>query len=175
MKLWAMLCRATPDGQVRVKSSDKIWSTGEGNGNPLQYSCMENPMDSTKRDIIYSTQITSHPHSEDVLFHVQTYKAKLVQSECQLHLPHKAEAGDHTWVCTLSNKKSRNRAVIPLIPSSIGKHTSVYWIKSKLLAMSYKVLHDLDHLPLQSSLVQPSLCRPHPSSSLLNLGNCVLC
>ena len=42
------------------------------------------------------TQITSHPHSEDVLFHVQTYKAKLVQSECQLHLPHKAEAGDHT-------------------------------------------------------------------------------
>ena len=62
------------------------------------------------------TQITSHSYSEDVLFHFQTYKAKLVQNECQLHLPNKAEDGDHTWVCTLSNKKSRNRAVSPLIP-----------------------------------------------------------
>ena len=32
-----------------VESSDKIWSTGEGNGKPLQYSCLENPMDSMKR------------------------------------------------------------------------------------------------------------------------------
>ena len=32
-----------------VESSDKIWSTGEGNGNPLQYSCLENPMNSMKR------------------------------------------------------------------------------------------------------------------------------
>ena len=32
-----------------VKSSDKMWSTGEGNGKPLQYSCLENPMNSMKR------------------------------------------------------------------------------------------------------------------------------
>ena len=32
-----------------VESSDKMWSTGEGNGNPLQYSCLENPMNSVKR------------------------------------------------------------------------------------------------------------------------------
>ena len=32
-----------------VESSDKMWSTGEGNGNLLQYSCLENPMDSMKR------------------------------------------------------------------------------------------------------------------------------
>ena len=32
-----------------VESSDKIWSTGEGNGKPLQYSCLENPMNSMKR------------------------------------------------------------------------------------------------------------------------------
>ena len=32
-----------------VESSDKTWSTGEGNGNLLQYSCLENPMDSMKR------------------------------------------------------------------------------------------------------------------------------
>ena len=44
-----MPCRATQDGQVMVESADKTWSTGEGNGKPLQYSCMENPMSSMKR------------------------------------------------------------------------------------------------------------------------------
>ena len=43
-----MPCRATQDGQVMVESSDKMWSTGEGNGKPLQYSCLENPMNSMK-------------------------------------------------------------------------------------------------------------------------------
>ena len=32
-----------------VESSDKMWSPGEGNGKPLQYSCFENPMNSMKR------------------------------------------------------------------------------------------------------------------------------
>ena len=32
-----------------MKSSDKMWSAGEGNGTPLQYSCFENPMNSVKR------------------------------------------------------------------------------------------------------------------------------
>ena len=32
-----------------MESSDKRWSTGEGNGKPLQYSCLENPMNSMKR------------------------------------------------------------------------------------------------------------------------------
>jgi len=32
-----------------MESSDKIGSTGEGNGQPLQYSCLENPMNSMKR------------------------------------------------------------------------------------------------------------------------------
>ena len=49
MKLWTMLCRATQDGWVMVESSDKSWSTGEGNGKPLQHSCLENPMKSMKR------------------------------------------------------------------------------------------------------------------------------
>ena len=44
-----MPCRATQDGQVMVESSDKTWSSGEGNGKPLQYSCLENPMNSMKR------------------------------------------------------------------------------------------------------------------------------
>ena len=32
-----------------MESSDKTWSTGEGNGKPLQYSCLENTMNSMKR------------------------------------------------------------------------------------------------------------------------------
>ena len=32
-----------------VERSDGMWSTGEGNGKPLQYSCLENPMNSMKR------------------------------------------------------------------------------------------------------------------------------
>ena len=31
------------------ESSDKMWSTGEGNGKPLQYSCLENPINGMKR------------------------------------------------------------------------------------------------------------------------------
>ena len=44
-----MLCRATQDRRVIVESFDKMWSTGEGNGKPLQYSCLENRMNSMKR------------------------------------------------------------------------------------------------------------------------------
>ena len=43
-----MPCGATQDGLVMVERSDGMWSTGEGNGKPLQYSCLENPMNSMK-------------------------------------------------------------------------------------------------------------------------------
>ena len=44
-----MPCGATQDGWVMVERSDRMWSTGEGNGKPLQYSCLENTMNSMKR------------------------------------------------------------------------------------------------------------------------------
>ena len=44
-----MPCGATQDGWVIVERSDRMWSTGEGNGKPLQYPCLENPMNSMKR------------------------------------------------------------------------------------------------------------------------------
>ena len=37
---------AAQDWQVMVKRSDRMWTTGEGNGKPLQYSCLGNPMNS---------------------------------------------------------------------------------------------------------------------------------
>ena len=42
-------CGATQDGRVMVERSGRIWSTGEWNGKPLQYSCLEKPMNSMKR------------------------------------------------------------------------------------------------------------------------------
>ena len=44
-----MPCGATQDGQVMMERSDRMWSTGQENGRPLQYSCLENPMNSMER------------------------------------------------------------------------------------------------------------------------------
>ena len=51
---------ATQDGPVTVERSDRMWSTEEGNGKPLQYSCLENPMNSMKRqnDRILKEELT---------------------------------------------------------------------------------------------------------------------
>ena len=40
---------ATQDGRVMVERSDRMWSTGDGNDKPLEYSCLENPMNSMKK------------------------------------------------------------------------------------------------------------------------------
>ena len=42
-------CGASQDRQVMVERFDRMWFTGEGNGKPLQYSCLEIPMNSMKR------------------------------------------------------------------------------------------------------------------------------
>ena len=48
MKLWTMPCKATQDRQIIAESSDKMWSTGGGNGKPPQYTCHENLMNFIK-------------------------------------------------------------------------------------------------------------------------------
>ena len=57
-----MPCRATQDGRVMVESSDKTWLSGKGNGKPLQYSCLENPKNSIKRQK-YRTPKDEFPRS----------------------------------------------------------------------------------------------------------------
>ena len=44
-----MPCGATQDGSVMVERSDRMWSPGEGNGKPLQYSCLKNLVNSMIR------------------------------------------------------------------------------------------------------------------------------
>ena len=56
-----MPCRATEDGQVTVKSSDAMRSTGGGNGKPFQFSCHENPMNSMKRQKDTTPEREPHP------------------------------------------------------------------------------------------------------------------
>ena len=46
-----MPCGATQNGWVMMERSDRMRSTGEGTGKPLQYSWLENPMNSMKRQI----------------------------------------------------------------------------------------------------------------------------
>ena len=50
---------ATQDGWVMVESCDKTWSSGEGNGKSLQYSFLENPMNSMKgqKDMILKDEL----------------------------------------------------------------------------------------------------------------------
>ena len=44
-----MPCGTTQDGRVMVERADRMWSPGEGNGKLLQFSCLENPMNSMRR------------------------------------------------------------------------------------------------------------------------------
>ena len=44
-----MAVESSDQTTLMVESSDKKWSTGEGNVKPLQYSCLENPMNSMKK------------------------------------------------------------------------------------------------------------------------------
>ena len=62
-----MSYKARQNGQFILKSSDNMWSTGGGNGKPLQYSCHENPMNSMKRQKD-TTPEDELPKSEDVQY-----------------------------------------------------------------------------------------------------------
>ena len=50
-----------------MQSSDKTWSSGEGNGNPLQYTCFENPMNIVKRQNDMAPEVEP-PRSDDVQY-----------------------------------------------------------------------------------------------------------
>ena len=94
-----MLCRATQDRWVMVENSDKMWSTEEGNGKPLQYSCLENPMNSMKRqkymtlkDICICVSIYIYIYASQVVLVV---KIQLPMQEAQ-------ESRFNAWVGQIS-------------------------------------------------------------------------
>ena len=71
---------ATQDGQVTVERSDRMWSTGKGNGKPLQYSCLENRMNSmkTQKDWTLKEEL---PRSEGAQYAAGEQWKKLIQKE----------------------------------------------------------------------------------------------
>ena len=77
-----MPCRATQDGWVMVKSSDKTCSTGEGNGKPFQYSCLENRMNSMaeNEEEINSLLMKLREESEKVGLKLNVQKTKIMAS-----------------------------------------------------------------------------------------------
>ena len=62
-----MPCRATLDGWAMVESSDKTLSTGEGNGKSLQYSCLENAMNSTKRSFKFDLNHIPYDYTVEMM------------------------------------------------------------------------------------------------------------
>ena len=60
IKLCAMPCRATQDRRVIVKCFEKMWSTGRGNGNPLQYSCSKKPMNIQISSVQFKCSVMSN-------------------------------------------------------------------------------------------------------------------
>ena len=83
MKLSAMPCRVNKDRCVIVKNSDKTWSTGGENSNPLQYSCHENAMNSVKRQKDMTPEDESHrPKSETESVNLSVESASLQLMDC---------------------------------------------------------------------------------------------
>ena len=90
------------DGWVIVKSSDKTWSAGGRNGKPLQYSCLENPMNNMKRqkertlkDESPRSEGVQHVTGEEWRIHSRKMK-RLGQSRNNTQL----------WLCLLVRVKS---------------------------------------------------------------------
>ena len=62
MKMGGLMpCGATQDGRVMVESSDKKWSTGEGNGKPLHYSYLEDPKNNQSVQSLSRVQLSVTP------------------------------------------------------------------------------------------------------------------
>ena len=83
MKLWAMSCRATQDGHVILKTTDKMWYTGGGNRKALQYSYCENSMIIMKRQKDVAPE-DAPPRSEGV--QCSTAEEQYPNHQCQRSL-----------------------------------------------------------------------------------------
>ena len=127
-----MPCRATQDGWVMVESSDKMWSTGEGKGKPLQYSCFDNPMNSMKRQ-----------------------KDKTLKDELPRSVGTQYATGDQQRNKSRKNENNNHRRLSKLITWITALSNSV-----KLWAMPCRATHDgrswwrvtIKHGPLEKGM-----------------------
>ena len=85
---------ATHNGRVMVERFDRMWPTGEGNGKPLQYSCLENPMNRSTPGLPVLSNLDSILKSRDITLptKVHTVKAMFFSS-------------NHIWMWELNHKE----------------------------------------------------------------------
>ena len=81
MKLLAVPCRTTQDVWLMVKSSDKIRSAGGGNGNPLQYSCQKNSINSVKRQ--KDVRLEDEPHRSEGVEYAAGEETRAITNSCR--------------------------------------------------------------------------------------------
>ena len=95
-----MPCRATRDGWIVVKSSDKMWSTEGENGKSLQCSCCENPMNSMKRqkDMTLEDEL---PRLEDVQYATGKSRGQLLTASERMKWLGQSGNDVQLWMCLL--------------------------------------------------------------------------
>ena len=106
MKTWIMSCWASQDGWVTMKSSDKMWSTGEGNGNPFLYSCHENPMDSIKRQKYMTPEGEHPPRSESSQYITRGEWREITNSSRKNEVTGPKRKWPQLWLCLVVKVKS---------------------------------------------------------------------
>ena len=104
MKSWAVLCKATQDRWVIVKSSDKTWSTGGGNGKQLLYSC-ENPMNSMKRQNIWHWKMSPSGRKMSNVLLGKNRGQLLIDTERMKQLG-QSRSDAQLWMCLVVKVKS---------------------------------------------------------------------
>ena len=119
VKLWAMLCRATQEGQVIVESSDKTWSTGGRNGKLFHYSCHENPMNSMKRQ----KDITLEDEPPQVRRSPICYWGRVEHNYSWKN----EEAGPKWKWCSVVNNIAQDPISIYICKDPISKYNHIHW------------------------------------------------
>ena len=112
-------------------SSDKPWSTGEGDGKPLQYYCLENPMNSMKRQKIWHWKMSPVPLSRSVGILYATGKER-------------------------RNKSRKNEEAGPVCPSFSSKEQASFNLKS--VSPSAVILESKKIKSVTVSTFPPSIC-----------------
>ena len=89
MKLWVILYRAIQDEQVILESSNKRWSTAEGNGKLLQYSALRIPQTVWKcKKIWYNIILVSSIKDNDSIFSYVILLLNYLQDNDYIYLCH---------------------------------------------------------------------------------------
>ena len=184
-----MLCSVTEVRWVMVESSDKTWSTGEGDGKPLQILALRTPQGVWKGKMIWNWNMSTSPPPRSVGVRYAMGKSGEIATERMKRL---SQSGNRTqlWMFQVENVKSdavKNN--IAQKPEMLGPRVKEKSVQFSWIAQSYPTpCHPMDcsmpgfplhhqhpelpqtHVHGVSAAIQPS----HPPSSPSSLPSIVL-